>query len=396
MPPSSRTPEEYEEELRALRDEIERLRGTAVTFAGAVAVSSTGGQSALTGLEELILQVSSELKLTYLNPSMARLLGVPDRKKALGTSLSQWDQGPIGAGLLAGLVYTARGAPEAVVVERSIPGLDRSVLPGDPQARPSGETILRFTAARVKDSIQVVAQDVTRLRWLERTFSRYVSSRVIEQMLALPAAEALRMERRELTVLFADLRGFTAMSERLPLEELSELVNSFLAAMVGAVEQVEGTVDKFLGDAVMALFGAPVPQKDHALRGLVCAAEMHRRHHEWSEARKAQGRPTCGLGVGLASGTVAVGNLGTGTRMEYSALGPVVNLASRLCGAAEAGEILTIPATHAHAMAALQSNASSLQPPRLSFKPKGAVSFKNVAGPVEVVSVTAGAAKSAR
>jgi adenylate cyclase len=275
-------------------------------------------------------------------------------------------------------------------VERTCPDLPVERLPEQSGTRPATDPVLRFTASTVKGHVQLVVQDVTRLRWLEQTFSRYVSEKVIEQLHAMPTGRALQMERKELTILFADMRSFTRLTQEVELEELQQMVNSFLANMVGCVEQLDGTVDKFVGDEVMAIFGAPVPQEDHALRALICAVEMQRVHTAWVEKRKQEGKPWCGLGVGLATGQVVVGNIGTKTRMEYTVLGHAVNMAGRLCGSAAAGEVLTIPETHAAALVGIKrarGKPSPLVIPRLSFRPKDKMRFKNVEHAIDVVSV---------
>ena len=237
--------------------------------------------------------------------------------------------------------------------------------------------------------MHIAAQDVTVLRWLEGTFSRYVSPAVIEQMQLLHSGELLSTERKELSILFADLRGFTAISQELSPEEVQLMVNEFLSNMVGCVEKVEGTVDKFIGDEIMVIFGAPMPQADHALRALICGAEMQRVHSVWMAKRKAEGLPYRGMGVGIATGPVVVGNIGTESRMDYTVLGHHVNLAARLCGQADDGEILTVPDTHRSALKAIPSYQGQIQVPHLSFRPKGNIGFKNVSEPVSVISVVA-------
>ena len=162
-------------------------------------------------------------------------------------------------------------------------------------------------------------------------------------------------------------------------------MGSFLTEAVECVTGLQGTVDKFLGDAI----GAPLAQEDHGLRGLVCGVEMQRRHAGWMERRRAAGQPACGLGIGIATGPAIVGNIDTAKRMEYTALGHTVNLAARLCGAAAAGETLTVPETHAAAQRCLRTSAAAAAVPRLGFEPRGKMSFKNVAEPVEVVAVRA-------
>ncbi|MFA6033034.1 MAG: adenylate/guanylate cyclase domain-containing protein, partial [Myxococcota bacterium] len=236
--------------------------------------------------------------------------------------------------------------------------------------------------------VQVVAQDVTWLKWLEGTFSRYVSPAVIEQMQQMQSEDLLRMERRTLSVLFVDMRGFTRLSQNLPPEGVGEMVNSFLASMVSCVEKLDGTIDKYVGDNVMAFFGAPVCHPDHAMRALVCAVEMQQKNREWVAARTAQNMPGGFCGVGIATGPVVVGNIGTKSRMDYTALGHTTNMAARLCGAAAPGEILTIESTYKAASDQKKLYQAGLPLPHMGFAAKGKMQFKNVDERVEVISVT--------
>jgi len=382
-----KTAREYEAEISALRLELESLK-TCQTVVVAGAASATGSQDGtLSGAEEMILQVALDNTIDYVNAQMARLLGMQDRKEALGTPLRQWDRGPLGDGALTMIVELARLSPDAQVVERSFPGLPGERLPGSDSPRPVADPILRFRAQSTEGRVQLVAQDVTRLRWLEQTFSRYVSPAIIEQMLSLPTSRFMSMERREVTVLFGDLRGFTGLCQHLAPEQVQEMINSFLTEMVRAIEGLDGTVDKFVGDEVMAIFGAPVPQADHALRALVCAAEMLRLNRAWVQRREAAGLPARPVGVGLASGPAVVGNVGSPHRLDYTVLGHTVNLASRLCNAAEGHEILTTEATHQAALAALPRRGFRQPVPHMHFEPMGERTFKHVDAPVKVLAV---------
>jgi adenylate cyclase len=228
-------------------------------------------------------------------------------------------------------------------------------------------------------------------RFLEYTFSRFVSPEVVQTMKEKPINELLKMERREVTVLFADLRGFTAMANQLTPEEVQETLNSFLEVMVDRLQRGGGMMDKFLGDGFMAIFGAPFKQKDHALRALKAAVAMQAAHAAWMGARAAAGLPLMPLGIGLAAGETVVGAYGTRSRMEYTALGHVVNLASRLCGAAQGGEILTTPFTRGSASGSAGQGA---EPGGFVFTPKGKLVFKNIPEPVDVIAAAATAASA--
>ena len=125
------------------------------------------------------------------------------------------------------------------------------------------------------------------------------------------------------------------MCERLSAEAVRDTVNSFLTGMVECVDRYRGTVDKFVGDEIMALFGAPLHHDGHALDAIRTALDMQQTHQRWMDERRSRGLEAPPLGVGIATGHVVVGNIGTPSRMDYTALGSSVNLAARLCGQAE-------------------------------------------------------------
>lgn len=383
----ARRADEYEAEIAGLRAELDRLR-SAPLLTGTLAVGLRRSSLTVAGAEEMLLEVRLDDSIGYINRPMAILLGVDDRKEVIGTPLAAWDRGPVGPGVLSGIVQVARGASEPQILERVCPGLAWDRLPATSGERPSADPLLRFVATAQQGRVQITAQDVTRLRWLEATFSRYVPPAVIEQMSQMAESDFRRTERRELTMLFGDLRGFTSLSQDLAPEDVLEVVNGFLGNMVQCVERLGGTVDKFMGDGIMAIFGAPVSYPDHALRALVCAVEMQRAHSEWVAAGLAEGRPVARLGLGCATGSVVVGNIGPPSRVDYTVLGHIVNLAARLCGSAGGGEILTTRETHAHALANASKYAGAVPLPRLGFEPKGRMPFKHVSEPIDVISVT--------
>ncbi len=181
---------------------------------------------------------------------------------------------------------------------------------------------------------------------IKSVLGRYVSPAVAEQILAEGDLQTAG-ERREITVLFADIRGFTAIAEKLPPERVVALLNDYLAAMTEAVFQHGGTVDKFLGDGLMAVFGAPLAYADHATRALACAQAMQTAFRKLQPRWQAQGVSRLGLGVGLSTGEVIVGNIGSRQRLDYTAIGDAVNTAQRLQSLATDHQILLSAATRA-------------------------------------------------
>jgi adenylate cyclase len=165
-------------------------------------------------------------------------------------------------------------------------------------------------------------------------FGRYVPRAVVHQLMQKPDAEALALGgvKREVTVLFADIRGFTRFSEQHGPEEVLAQLNALLGVMVDCTFAHGGTLDKFIGDAILVLFNAPMEQVDHSLRAARTA---------WAIQQGIKNHPSgLGVGIGVHRGLAIVGTVGTPERLEYTAIGSTVNLASRLCGVAESGQIL--------------------------------------------------------
>jgi adenylate cyclase len=178
------------------------------------------------------------------------------------------------------------------------------------------------------------------------TLSSYVPQRVAEKL----AAGEVEREELEVTVLFSDIRGFSTMAERLAAHEIAEIVGRHLSAMAEIVVEHLGMIDKFQGDAVMAVFGAPDPITDHAERALRCAIAMQRRQAELNaEGWGTQALEGLHIGVGVNTGRVIAGAVGGGGRLEYTVIGDAVNIAERLQSEAEGGEIVASASTIAAA-----------------------------------------------
>ena len=170
-------------------------------------------------------------------------------------------------------------------------------------------------------------------RRIRGMFSSYVTERIVNELIRHPEMARLGGSRREVTVLFSDIRGFTSLSERLTPEEVVGQLNEYLAAMTEVIFSWEGTLDKFIGDAIVAFWGAPIPQDDHAERALRCAIQMSERLAELQEKWRAEGKAVLETGVGINSGEVLVGNIGAENRkMDYTVIGDHVNLGARVEG----------------------------------------------------------------
>ncbi|MEH2408726.1 GAF domain-containing protein [Nostoc sp.] len=177
----------------------------------------------------------------------------------------------------------------------------------------------------------VVLEDISQEKRMKTTMSRYLTPHVAEQVMALGEDALMVGERKEVTILFSDIRGYTTLTENLGAAEVVSLLNQYFETMVEAVFNYEGTLDKFIGDALMAVFGAPLPlTENHAWRAVQSALDMRRRLEEFNQRRIIQAQPQIRIGIGISSGDVVSGNIGSRKRMDYTVIGDSVNLSSRL------------------------------------------------------------------
>jgi class 3 adenylate cyclase len=176
---------------------------------------------------------------------------------------------------------------------------------------------------------------------LERTrrLGSYLAPQVVQAITSGESTFAMANARKQLTILFADIRGFTAFSDMAEPEEVITLLNTYLSKMTDLVFKYEGTLDKFLGDGMLVFFNDPVPQPDHAKRAVQMAMDMQERAREISTELSVGDSPLR-LGIGITTGYVTVGTIGSEHRMEYTVVGTQVNLAARLVGVAEPGQII--------------------------------------------------------
>jgi adenylate cyclase len=177
---------------------------------------------------------------------------------------------------------------------------------------------------------------------LERTsrLKRYVSPQLAESIVSGERDIELAPSRKFLTTFFSDVRGFTEAAERMEPEELIDELNEYLSEMTEIVFKHGGTLDKYVGDAVMVFFGDPVPQDDHARRAVEMALEMRERMKRLQDTWLRRYNEVFKIGIGISTGWVTVGNIGSSARSDYTVLGNHVNLAARLADRAEAGQIL--------------------------------------------------------
>lgn len=183
-------------------------------------------------------------------------------------------------------------------------------------------------------------------RRLRQILGRSVDPRVMERLLASPEQDILNRERTVISVLYADIRGSTALAEKTEPDLLVGFINDYLGRMADVILAHEGTLDKFVGDEVMALFGAPLPQPDHALRSIKAGLDMQKAHQDVMAAWKPQGVEEAPIGVGIATGELIVGEFGCQKRTDYTVIGRAANLGSRICSVAKGGEVMVSRETY--------------------------------------------------
>jgi class 3 adenylate cyclase/GAF domain-containing protein len=269
-------------------------------------------------------------------------------------------------------IYTAICAPLAISDE--VMGVFGAInSEGDSVFTQVDKNLLTAIA---KQSDSAVFEDLEKNE-IKKAFQRYVSPEVMNEILEDPEKNYLSTDRKELTVLFSDIRGFTELSEKTDPETVVKILNEHFNAMSNIILKQRGTLDKFVGDEIMAIFGAPVYSETHALRAVRTAFEMQRAQEELSKKFKREYKIDISIGIGINTGDMVVGNIGCKDRMDYTVVGDSVNTAARLCSAAEAGQILISETTYAEVKKHVK--VKELEPIKIKGKSKP-VQLYNVIG----------------
>ncbi|MBI4568255.1 MAG: hypothetical protein HY719_07645 [Planctomycetes bacterium] len=372
---------ELEQELAALRSENDHLKNKLRILGAGVGGSMFSVSAAkpqmmsIQGLGEAYLTVDKGGKIRSLNSKMAELFGF-DKAEMIDHPLADFDkQLSFAPNIFSTLFRDARDQRQAVELEQNytdtVSGQKKNLLLVATWDEKSGGTM--------------VVRDETRLKQVRETFSRYVSPKVVERMQSTDV-DFFRTERRVMSVLFADLRGFTSMCTGLTPDEVKQTINEYLTEAIAAVDQWEATVDKIVGDEVMALFGAPLPDPSHAYRAIRVAVDIQGRLSALIKRWRSENRPAPPVGIGINSGEMVVGNIGCARMVNYTVLGHHVNLAARLCAGAEGGEILVTRATIDCLLQFSREHPDQFQTP-LKFRKAGTITAKGIAEPVEVIRV---------
>lgn len=357
--------ESLKEENARLRNRVEKLESQNIEPSVARSIQ---------GLTAMIVQLDQAGCVQYLNHAMEEHLGI-DRRQAIGKPLSEIDATRLGRGRLQLLYDEAVGRRAEACVDGQYS-----------DAKTGRMHFVRITANHTDKGGQILIEDQSNFKRLESTFKRYVSPKVLDELIKSDF-DILKPQKYELTVLFADLRGFTRLSTRMTPEEVKWMIDRFLGLMMQIVIEEDATVDKVVGDEVMALFGAPIRYPDHAVRSVNAALRMQEVHQKLMEEWRTAGiENPPGLGVGINSGEMIVGNIGSEVRMDYTVLGHNVNLAARLCSAARAGETLIAPRTFDLTRALLEKNPEAVKR-SVKFRSTAAVIAKGIDTPITPISV---------
>lgn len=180
------------------------------------------------------------------------------------------------------------------------------------------------------DSFNEMAKNLKEKEQVKVAFSRYMSAELLDEVIKGNEKMALGGEKRLVTVLFSDIRDFTSMAESLDPQQVVKLLNEYFTSMTDVIFRNKGVINKYMGDAIMALYGAPVPIKDHAVRAVVTALDMNRELDILRAKWVSEGRPIFGMKIGITTGEVVLGNIGSQKHMEYTVIGDAVNVAARL------------------------------------------------------------------
>jgi adenylate cyclase len=219
---------------------------------------------------------------------------------------------------------------------------------------------------RAMEEIKRLANQLEkRNRFIKHTFGRYLSEEVVDRLLETPEGLQLGGEKREVTILLADLRGFTAMADRYTPEQVVRVLNKYLGTMADLIIGHQGTIDEFIGDAILAIFGAPETRPDDAARAAACAVAMQLAMNEVNAFNRREGLPEVQMGIAVNTGQVIVGNIGSESRAKYGVVGSHVNLAGRIEGFTVGRQVLVSASTVAKAGDVLELGQ------RVTFQAKG-------------------------
>lgn len=276
----------------------------------------------LQSINQLVLTLDTHGKLVRSNRPVEPLLGIGENQMTQ-SCYKEWF-GESNTTLVENIERVYRD-PKAIYVA------DDDLQTGDRVISFNYNIVPLLDFEGKQDGVVLVMEDITDQKRVMTTLGRYMSPIVAQKVLD-EGGDRLGGIRQNVAVLFSDIRGYTAITESMDAQHVVELLNAYFSLMVDAVFAENGLLDKYIGDALMAVFGVPFPQEDDSIRACLAALKMRTALIEFNEIQKKQGRQPVGIGIGINSGEVISGNIGSERRLEYTCIGDGVNLASRIEG----------------------------------------------------------------
>jgi adenylate cyclase len=294
----------------------------------------------LRSLSDGVISTDKEGRIIAANESAKELLGWDERVRIEGKLIHEviqiQDKDNLGTNKFVEWFNDALQGEDARSRQQYYP--DRNLLSkGTEQQRSVNLSINSIADAADETRIRgalVVMEDISDEKRLKSTMYRYMTQELAEELLKLDDAK-LGGDRKEVSILFSDIRSYTSLTESLEAEEVVSMLNEYFESMVEAIFKYKGTLDKYIGDAIMAVFGSPLPLADHAWRAVQTSIEMRQRLKEFNKRREGDNKIPIRIGIGINSDSVISGNIGSSKRMEFTAIGDGVNLGSRLEGASK-------------------------------------------------------------
>ncbi len=312
-------------------------------------------------MSEGVLVVGFDGIIGYLNPAALDILGMSEEKllgRNFGTCFFDRAENDDFTQAVLDAIYDRTRAHEAIV-HYDTGGTVRQLHMVTSFLTDEGKSVGVIVVlsdmtelAELRDAVKAMeriralnAQLELRNKLLSETFGRFLSDEIVRQLLDTPDGLALGGKKRTLSVMMSDLRGFTAMCEHMNAGDLVTMLNHYLAEMTEIIERRGGTIIEFLGDGIMAIFGAPALSETHAADAVATAVEMQARLEQVNEWNAERDYPQLEMGVGINTGEVIVGNIGSERRMKYGVIGSNVNLCGRIESYTVGGQVLISPCT---------------------------------------------------
>ncbi len=317
--------------------------------------------SIMRDMSEGVLVVGFDGIIGYLNPAALAILGMSEDAllgRSFGACFFDYEENDSFTQTVLDAVYDRTRSHEAVVpyyTGETTKQLRMVTSFLTDRGKNAGVIVVlsdMTELAELRDAVKAMeriralnVQLELRNKLLSETFGRFLSDEIVRQLLDTPDGLALGGKKRMLSVMMSDLRGFTAMSEHMDAGELVTMLNHYLAEMTEIIERRGGTIIEFLGDGIMAIFGAPVLSETHAADAVATAVEMEARMEQVNKWNAERGYPMLEMGVGINTGEVIVGNIGSERRMKYGVIGSNVNLCGRIESYTVGGQVLISPYT---------------------------------------------------